>query len=115
MDLGSFQSSPYRRIRVLVDWVRPSIPGSGDTAILRSDDCLCWWPQAKATVRNTSTTTPEALVRLYRVLGDLRHAHPVLGSRGFYLEPSAAHRRDGIIVFGPVRAASRTGFPSRAA
>jgi hypothetical protein len=30
----------------------------------------------------------------------------VLGSRGdFYLEPSAAHRRDGIIVFGRVRAA----------
>jgi len=42
----------------------------------------------------------KALVRLYRVLGSLRHAHPVLGSRGdFYLEPSAEHRRAGVIVF----------------
>ncbi len=41
-----------------------------------------------------------ALVRLYRILGDLRRTHPVLGSRGdFYLEPSGEHRRNGIIVF----------------
>jgi len=46
-----------------------------------------------------------ALIRLYRVLGRLRRTHRVFSSRGdFYLEPSADHRRDGIVVFRRISA-----------
>lgn len=42
----------------------------------------------------------KALIRLYRILGDLRRTNPVLGSRGdMYIVPDAEQRRNGIIVF----------------
>jgi 1,4-alpha-glucan branching enzyme len=42
----------------------------------------------------------KALVRLYRRLGDIRHAHRALGSRGdFYYFDDDNHRQNGLIAY----------------